>query len=116
MRTPVVPGFNDTAGEIKAISAFAASLPGVEEHHLLPYHRLWQDKYMLWSDILIWIGTCGDSDKDIISQNTWIFSKEVYLNEFGTLKKCKAFYKKCIEIASTEQHKAYFEKQYNKCE
>ena len=45
IRTPVVPGFNDTAKEIKAISAFAASLPGVEEHHLLPYHRLGQDKY-----------------------------------------------------------------------
>ena len=45
IRTPVVPGFNDTASEIKAISKFAASLTGVEEHHLLPYHRLGQDKY-----------------------------------------------------------------------
>ena len=45
IRTPVVPGFNDTAKEIKAISAFAASLPNVKEHHLLPYHRLGQDKY-----------------------------------------------------------------------
>ena len=45
IRTPVVPNFNDTAAEIKAISKFAASLPGVEEHHLLPYHRLGQDKY-----------------------------------------------------------------------
>ena len=45
IRTPVVPGFNDTAQEIKAISKFAASLPGVEQHHLLPYHRLGQDKY-----------------------------------------------------------------------
>ena len=45
IRTPVVPGFNDTAEEIKAIAKFAASLPGVEQHHLLPYHRLGQDKY-----------------------------------------------------------------------
>ena len=45
IRTPVVPGFNDTAEEIKAIAKFAASLPGVREHHLLPYHRLGQDKY-----------------------------------------------------------------------
>ena len=45
IRTPVVPSFNDTAEEIKAISRFAASLPNVEEHHLLPYHRLGQDKY-----------------------------------------------------------------------
>ncbi|MBQ7831508.1 MAG: glycyl-radical enzyme activating protein [Clostridia bacterium] len=45
IRTPVVPGFNDTAEEIRAISKFAASLPGVKQHHLLPYHRLGQDKY-----------------------------------------------------------------------
>ena len=45
IRTPVVPGFNDTAEEIKAISKFVASLQSVEEHHLLPYHRLGQDKY-----------------------------------------------------------------------
>lgn len=45
IRTPVIPGFNDTAEEIKAISKFAASLPNVQEHHLLPYHRLGSDKY-----------------------------------------------------------------------
>ena len=46
IRTPVVPGFNDTAEEIRAISKFAATLPGVREHHLLPYHRLGSDKYV----------------------------------------------------------------------
>lgn len=45
IRTPVIPGFNDTYQEIRDISRFAASLPGVKEHHLLPYHRLGQDKY-----------------------------------------------------------------------
>ena len=45
IRTPIIPGFNDTAEEVRAISRFAASLPGVKEHHLLPYHRLGQDKY-----------------------------------------------------------------------
>ena len=45
IRTPVVPTFNDTAKEIRAISKFAATLPGVKEHHLLPYHRLGSDKY-----------------------------------------------------------------------
>jgi pyruvate formate lyase activating enzyme len=40
-----VPTFNDTAEEIKAIAKFAASLPSVEQLHLLPYHRLGQDKY-----------------------------------------------------------------------
>ena len=45
IRVPVVPGFNDTTAEIAAIARFAASLPGVRELHLLPYHRLGQDKY-----------------------------------------------------------------------
>ena len=44
IRTPVVPTFNDTADEIYAISSFARSI-GAAEHHLLPYHRLGQDKY-----------------------------------------------------------------------
>ena len=45
IRTPVIPGFNDTPEEIKAISQFAKTLKGVNEHHLLPYHRLGSDKY-----------------------------------------------------------------------
>ena len=45
IRTPVIPSFNDTAEDVKAISRFAASLGGVKEYHLLPYHRLGSDKY-----------------------------------------------------------------------
>ncbi|MBO5411770.1 MAG: glycyl-radical enzyme activating protein [Clostridia bacterium] len=45
IRTPVVPTFNDTAEEIRAIAKFAGTLPNVKELHLLPYHRLGQDKY-----------------------------------------------------------------------
>ncbi len=45
IRVPVIPGFNDTDAEISAISRFAATLQGVTELHLLPYHRLGQDKY-----------------------------------------------------------------------
>ena len=45
IRTPVIPTFNDTDEEIREISRFARSLNGVKEHHLLPYHRLGQDKY-----------------------------------------------------------------------
>lgn len=46
IRVPTIPGFNDTPEEITAIAKFAASLPGVEKIHLLPYHRLGQDKYV----------------------------------------------------------------------
>ena len=45
IRVPVVPTFNDTVSEIQAIARFAGSLPGVKALHLLPYHRLGQDKY-----------------------------------------------------------------------
>ena len=45
IRVPVIPTFNDTPEEIAAIAQFADKLPGVERIHLLPYHRLGQDKY-----------------------------------------------------------------------
>lgn len=45
IRVPTVPTFNATPEEIAAIARFASSLPGVKELHLLPYHRLGQDKY-----------------------------------------------------------------------
>ena len=44
IRTPVIPGFNDTEEEIGDIARYAASI-GVKEHHLLPYHRIGTDKY-----------------------------------------------------------------------
>lgn len=45
IRVPVIPTFNDKPDEIKAIAQFADKLPGVKKIHLLPYHRLGQDKY-----------------------------------------------------------------------
>ncbi|MDR2488923.1 MAG: glycyl-radical enzyme activating protein [Desulfovibrio sp.] len=45
IRTPVIPGFNDTAEEILAICAVAQSLPGVDTIHLLPFHRMGRNKY-----------------------------------------------------------------------
>ena len=45
IRTPVIPTFNDSAADIKAIADFARELRCVKEYHLLPYHRLGTDKY-----------------------------------------------------------------------
>ncbi|MBO4262395.1 MAG: glycyl-radical enzyme activating protein [Clostridia bacterium] len=45
IRTPVIPTFNATKAEIAEIAKFASSLKGVEEMHLLPYHRIGSDKY-----------------------------------------------------------------------
>ena len=46
IRVPVIPTFNATVEEIQGIASFANNLPGVEQLHLLPYHRLGQDKYI----------------------------------------------------------------------
>ena len=45
IRVPVIPTFNDTEEEILAIARFAKSLPNVTKLHLLPYHRMGEDKY-----------------------------------------------------------------------
>lgn len=45
IRVPVIPSFNDTPEEIAGIAQFADRLCGVKRIHLLPYHRLGQDKY-----------------------------------------------------------------------
>ena len=45
IRVPVIPTFNDSVEEIQSIASFASTLPGVKKIHLLPYHRLGQDKY-----------------------------------------------------------------------
>ena len=44
IRTPVIPGFNDNEAEIFAISDYAVKI-GAKAHHLLPYHRMGEDKY-----------------------------------------------------------------------
>ncbi|MDE7017332.1 MAG: glycyl-radical enzyme activating protein [Lachnospiraceae bacterium] len=45
IRVPVIPGFNDSEKEIADIAAFADSLPGVSQIHLLPYHKYGEGKY-----------------------------------------------------------------------
>ncbi len=43
-RVPVIPGFNDTVGEISDMARFAGSI-GVKKVHLLAYHNFGQGKY-----------------------------------------------------------------------
>ena len=44
IRVPVIPGFNESDGEIAAICEFTRNL-GVKDIHFLPYHRLGITKY-----------------------------------------------------------------------
>ncbi|WP_378954763.1 glycyl-radical enzyme activating protein [Pelosinus sp. sgz500959] len=45
VRVPVIPGFNDNRKAIQEIAEFARSIKQVTELHLLPYHRLGEQKY-----------------------------------------------------------------------
>jgi pyruvate formate lyase activating enzyme len=45
IRLPLIPGYTDSEENVTAIAAYARQLPGVEEMHLLPYHRLGEPKY-----------------------------------------------------------------------
>lgn len=45
IRTPVVPGCNDSIENITGIARFIAPISGIEEYELLPYHELGKSKY-----------------------------------------------------------------------
>ncbi len=45
VRTPIIPGLNDTAEDIAAIAGFVAELPSLEYYELLPYHPMATSKY-----------------------------------------------------------------------
>lgn len=45
IRVPVIPTFNNTESEIREIAEFVKTLPNVSKMHLLPYHRMGEDKY-----------------------------------------------------------------------
>lgn len=47
IRVPVIPKFNESEEEIRAIAEFAASLGKVRYVHLLPYHSLGENKYRM---------------------------------------------------------------------
>ncbi len=45
VRTPVIPGYNDTPADIRAIAEFLEALPGPVAYELLPFHRFGESKY-----------------------------------------------------------------------
>lgn len=45
VRTPIVPGFNDTPEDIVAIAEFVSRLPTLEYYELLPFHPMGRSKY-----------------------------------------------------------------------
>lgn len=47
VRTPIIPGFNDTEDDIKQIVSFLKKLPGKVDYELLPYHQFGENKYSM---------------------------------------------------------------------
>lgn len=45
LRVPVVPGITDGESDIEQIACLAASTPGIQRVHLLPYHRAGSSKF-----------------------------------------------------------------------
>ncbi|MCJ7689861.1 MAG: glycyl-radical enzyme activating protein [Clostridiaceae bacterium] len=45
IRIPIISGFNDDEKNIRTTAKFVSSLKSVKEVHILPYHRLGQNKY-----------------------------------------------------------------------
>lgn len=45
VRTPIIPGLNDSLANIKGIAEFVKALPEIKEYELLPYHQFGANKY-----------------------------------------------------------------------
>jgi pyruvate formate lyase activating enzyme len=45
VRTPIIPGFNDSPEDVGAIARLVEDLPGSRRHELLPYHGFGEPKY-----------------------------------------------------------------------
>lgn len=45
IRTPVVPGCNDSVENIIGIARFITTIPGIKQYELLPYHEFGKSKY-----------------------------------------------------------------------
>jgi pyruvate formate lyase activating enzyme len=45
IRTPIIPGVNDSVAQVRAIAGFAAQLPNLLYYELLPYHPMAKSKY-----------------------------------------------------------------------
>ena len=47
VRIPVIPGFNHSGAEIKAMVDFVSTIKGIQEIHFLPYHTFGVEKYRM---------------------------------------------------------------------
>lgn len=70
LRTPIIPGFNDSDADLEAIADFISSLPVMPEYELLPFNGICKSKYRilnrpfpaesLTSPDIHWMEHCAD--------------------------------------------------------
>jgi len=66
VRVPLIPGFNASAGSLRAIGRFVADLPGqVRQVDILPYHTLGRAKYAALAKPYPWDGHQHLSDEEV---------------------------------------------------
>lgn len=67
------------------------------------------DKYDVYINVIKFIG--NNIQHISIEENQWLFDKNTYLNDFGTVRKLKGFLKKCKEVSGFPE---YFEEEISK--
>ena len=84
LRTPIIPGFNDTEKEISDIARFVSSLPRVHAMELLPFHGLSSGKYVsLGKDFLAHgLKTPGKEKMEQLAKTARSFGVECRINTF----------------------------------
>jgi len=66
VRIPVIPGFNHSEAEIKAMVDFVSTIKGIREIHFLPYHTFGVEKYRMLGMDYKFNNTSQLEDKDML--------------------------------------------------
>lgn len=82
IRTPIIPGYNDSLENIIGISEFISKLPGVREYELLPYHNLGESKYKSLGLVYELEGVSSPSDE--VMRELVKYSNEILLKHGKT--------------------------------
>jgi pyruvate formate lyase activating enzyme len=67
VRIPVIPSFNHSETEIKAMVDFISAIEGIQEIHFLPYHTFGVEKYRMLGMDYKFNNTRQLEDKDMVS-------------------------------------------------
>jgi len=65
LRTPLIPGFNDTTKNIEGIASFISTLHNVAGYEILPYHNFGESKYKALGIPYSLQGTVAPSDEEV---------------------------------------------------